>query len=150
MSFVRASNRPAGEGRGGGSASVAREETSSHNSGKQISSRLADSSVPHGGWLSWERETNRAIEIRAVESPRNETRRSDVLRGRPADCCLPREGVPGGQYRADRSLLAGPAQPSAARSRRRNGEMGSSNDSLPILRRRSPAYVVLPELTCSV
>src|SRR5271155_1570761 len=57
--------------------------------------------------LSWVRETNRAIEIQAVESPRNETRRRDVFRGRPTDRCLPREGVPGGQYRADRSLLTG-------------------------------------------
>jgi hypothetical protein len=29
-------------------------------------------------------------------------------------------------------------------------EMGSSNDSLPILRRRSLAYAVLPELNCFV
>ena len=66
---------------------------------------VIDPALPHGGWLSWVRETNRAIEIQAVESPRNETRRSDVFRGRPADCCLTREGVSGGQYRADRSLL---------------------------------------------
>src|SRR3984885_3091485 len=30
--------------------------------------------------------------IQAVESPNSETRRSDVFRGRPTDCCSPRRG----------------------------------------------------------
>jgi hypothetical protein len=51
--------------------------------------RHADPSVPHGGWPSRVRETNLAIEIQAVESPSNETRRSDVFRDRPMIAASP-------------------------------------------------------------
>jgi hypothetical protein len=87
-SFVTVSNRPAEEGRGGGNISAAREETSSPTM-KAIFLETYRFHCSTWRLAIMGAGTNHAIEIQAVESPNNETRRSDVFRGCTADCCLP-------------------------------------------------------------